>query len=252
MYNRKTFLTILLVLLFFIVAGGVYAAYWRLPPLPDPPDYGNLLINRTSEKNGELPVTFSHWSHRIRYTCRVCHFELSFEMKVNTTEITEDANRRGEYCGACHNGKIAFDHSNKNCRKCHNGDIHSGNEKFEDLKELPCTPFGNKIDWVTAAKEGLINPKQSIREIYRPLPYNKLLRLEAEWTMVPDAFFPHEAHNRWLDCSNCHPDIFNIKKKTTKHFSMKYILEGKFCGACHMNVAFPIDDCKRCHPQMKV
>ena len=31
---------------------------------------------------------------------------------------------------------------------------------------------------------------------------------------------------------------------------MKYILEGKFCGVCHLNVAFPLDDCQRCHPDM--
>jgi hypothetical protein len=32
---------------------------------------------------------------------------------------------------------------------------------------------------------------------------------------------------------------------------MKHILDDKFCGACHMKVAFPIDDCKACHPSMK-
>jgi len=31
---------------------------------------------------------------------------------------------------------------------------------------------------------------------------------------------------------------------------MQYILETKFCGACHLTVAFPLDDCLRCHPGM--
>jgi hypothetical protein len=26
---------------------------------------------------------------------------------------------------------------------------------------------------------------------------------------------------------------------------------GNFCGACHMLVAFPMNDCRRCHPQMQ-
>jgi c(7)-type cytochrome triheme protein len=52
---------------------------------------------------------------------------------------------------------------------------------------------------------------------------------------------------QWLDCNNCHPDNFNIKKKTTKHFSMERILKREFCGVCHLTVAFPMDDCKRCY-----
>ena len=50
--------------------------------------------------------------------------------------------------------------------------------------------------------------------------------------------------------TNCHPDVFNIKKKTTEHFEMRFILEGRFCGACHLTVAFPLNDCMRCHPAM--
>ncbi|HVR37486.1 MAG TPA: c(7)-type cytochrome triheme domain-containing protein [Thermoanaerobaculia bacterium] len=62
---------------------------------------------------------------------------------------------------------------------------------------------------------------------------------------------PHAEHVRWLDCANCHPAIFNIRKKTTKHFSMRFNLAGEFCGACHLRVAFPLDDCMRCHPAME-
>jgi c(7)-type cytochrome triheme protein len=53
-----------------------------------------------------------------------------------------------------------------------------------------------------------------------------------------------------MDCSNCHPDIFSIKKKGTGDFSMDKNIFGNFCGACHMTVAFPMNDCKRCHPKM--
>lgn len=242
---------ILILLLPFLLKANAYG-FWELPPLPPPSQYGNLLINRMSEKSGIQAVTFSHWSHRVHYTCRVCHFELDFQMKTNTTEITEEENKKGRFCGACHNGKIAFGHTEDNCKKCHNGDINYGKEKFETLsKTLPLHDYGNKINWTKAVKSKMINPKQTILdEPYNPVPFSKRISLEAEWSLVPPAYFPHEEHNYWLDCANCHPDIFNIKKKTTKHFSMVYILEGKFCGVCHIKVAFPMDDCKGCHPDM--
>jgi c(7)-type cytochrome triheme protein len=76
------------------------------------------------------------------------------------------------------------------------------------------------------------------------------LRLPYPWNYVPPAYFPHQAHTHWLECANCHPDIFNIEKKTTESFVMKYILKKKFCGVCHLKVAFPLDDCKGCHSAM--
>lgn len=235
------------------MAWGSASDFWRFPKLPGPQEYGNILMNRLSEKNGQQAVTFSHWSHRLRHTCRVCHLELEFKMELNTTEITEKMNRNGRYCGACHDGVTAFGHRNEaHCGKCHNGDIAAGTEKFKELFGLPQTPFGNRIDWVTAYKQGTIKPKQSILDDqYKPLGFNKPLEIEAAWVAIPQVYFPHEAHNQWLDCSNCHPDIFNVEKKTTEHFSMKYILERKFCGVCHWKVAFPLDDCKRCHPTME-
>lgn len=225
---------------------------WKFPPLPPPNQYGSVLIDRTSTANNILPVGFSHLSHRLRYTCRVCHAELDFAMVVNKTEITEEGNRQGEYCGACHNGKTAFGHTEAHCQKCHSGDIRVGESAFAQLGRLPRAPFGNKIDWVSALDSNLIQPQKSLFDPdYQPLTFNKKLSLESRWTGTPPAIFPHEQHKQWLDCSNCHPDIFNIKKKTTQHFEMIYILQRKFCGVCHMNVAFPLDDCKRCHPKMR-
>src|SRR5512141_286405 len=81
-------------------------ASWYFPAPPPPEEFGNLLIDRASTKNKVLPVTFSHWSHRRRYTCQVCHSELEFGFKVNITPVTEAENRAGKYCGACHDGKI--------------------------------------------------------------------------------------------------------------------------------------------------
>jgi c(7)-type cytochrome triheme protein len=244
---------VLLLLSFFILltpADGTPSRF-DLPPLPPADIYGNILISRVSIKKGVFPVTFSHWSHRLKYTCNVCHLELGFNMMRNTTEITEDSNRNGEYCGACHDGAVAFGHSREHCEKCHNSDIEYGKEKFANTRDLPRAPYGNRIDWVSAVEDGLIKPKFFLQDETEPIKFEKQLLLEAEWSMIPSAIFPHKAHVQWLDCSNCHPDIFNIKKKTTKHFSMMYILDNKFCGVCHGKVAFPIDDCARCHPDMR-
>ncbi len=226
--------------------------YWNMPPLPEPETYGNILINRFSETKGMKPVYFSHWSHRVKYTCNVCHQELEFSYKVNDTEITEEDNQAGLFCGACHDGKTAFDHSKKNCDKCHTGSLEGDKEKFVQFAaNLPGAKYGNEINWVTALENAQISPRRSLVEQQRkPMAYSQRLELRAEWTYVPSAFFPHESHNKWLDCGDCHPGIFNIKKKTTKHFSMEYILVGKFCGVCHLRVAFPIDNCNGCHPDI--
>ena len=222
---------------------------FNLPPLPPPEEYGNVIMDRVSTRNGVLPVVFSHWKHRTKYTCRVCHTELDFNMKANTTEIREIDNRIGKFCGACHNGNKAFK-LNGNCDKCHSGDIGYNGEKYLDFakKNFPRTPFGDGINWVEALKKGLITPQNFLKTESGDIPFDKNLNLEAAWSGISPAVFSHKTHLSWLECNNCHPDIFNIKKKSTAHFSMDYILKGKFCGACHLKVAFPIDDCKRCHP----
>ncbi len=245
------------ILLFLLVfsGGDSYVTYWDFPKLPPPEEYGNILISRTSKRHSILPATFSHWIHRSKYTCRVCHFELDFAMEVNKTEITEEKNKAGEYCGACHNGQIAFGHTEENCIKCHNGNISYGSGKFAEFrKRMPKARFGNKINWDRALRKKRIKPVKSIWDKnYSAIPFKKTLVLKSEWGMADTAFavFPHKKHTRWLDCADCHPDIFNIEKKGTKFFRMEYILDRKFCGACHLNVAFPIQDCKPCHPALK-
>lgn len=238
-------------LILTLAPGQLFGDFWNFPPLPAPHEYGNILINRASEKHGVKPVFFSHWSHRLKYACRVCHLELDFAFSANTTEITEEENRNGLYCGACHNGIVAFGHTKENCNKCHSGTLSSGQERFEKITaQFPYAPFGNKLDWVAAVADGTIKPVYSLHgdQPESSIKFRERLELAAEWNYVPPAFFPHGPHIRLLDCANCHPDIFNIKKKTTKHFKMQYILEGRFCGVCHLRVAFPLNDCNRCHP----
>ena len=234
------------------VSGTQFDFVWTFPQLPPPAQYGNVLISRLTHSSTHPPVAFSHWIHRRYYTCRVCHFELNFAMKTNATDITEAKNRKGDYCGACHNGKIAFPINDDTCALCHSGKINASDARFSELKDLPKAKYGDQINWVRALKKGFITPKQSLfNPDFESIPFEKILRLEPEWQMIKTrALFPHQKHTDWLDCADCHPDIFNIQKKGTKHFRMDYINEGKFCGVCHLTTAFPIQDCKRCHPDL--
>jgi len=161
----------------------------------------------------------------------------------------------GKYCFVCHDGKTAFAPKGKegeNCDRCHNAMSGPDKARYADLKKkLPAAKFGNEIDWTKALETGMIKPKKSLLNNFTPVAIDRTLTLEAEMSGIPPAIFSHKRHQDWLDCTLCHPDIFNIKKKTTKHFSMWRILNREFCGACHLNIAFPLDDCKRCHPTMK-
>jgi len=247
---------IYLILILFIAGTGLVHArdsvWWKLPELPEPEMYGNILIDRVSTSSGMKPVGFSHWSHRVNYTCRVCHFELEINMMVNTTEITEEQNRYGRFCGACHNGKAAFGHTKENCDKCHNGDINYAKDKFRELSALPQAVNGNKIDWVKALNDGDIKPADYVLEEIAPINFEKEILIESPWAGISEILFPHKAHGRWLDCSNCHPEIFQIKYMASEGLAMKAILNSEFCGVCHGRVSFPTNDnCKRCHPDMK-
>jgi c(7)-type cytochrome triheme protein len=227
------------------------AAQWDIPASLPPAEYGTIVIDRTAKQNGAEPVIFSHAVHRIKHTCRVCHFELEFDFKTGTTEITEAANRAGRYCGSpgCHDGKTVFGHEQPNCGRCHAGTRSADKKTAAVLAPLPKNRYGNRVNWVRALERKLITPATHLTLPQAELSYDKRLILEADWNIIPPAVFPHRAHVAWLDCNNCHQEIFNIKKKTTKHFSMIRILNGEFCGVCHLTVAFPLDDCRRCHPK---
>lgn len=70
-------------------------------------------------------VVFDHKTHveDAGLSCDDCHDEL-FEMAAGTAEENEDFNMeslyQGKYCGACHNGDMAFA-SNRKCTTCHIG-----------------------------------------------------------------------------------------------------------------------------------
>lgn len=141
---------------------------------------------------------------------------------------------------------------------------------FEDPRDLPVPgpPFGqsNKdgdlvlrgipkdatgtVDWVKAFKQNLISPLHSVdptKKDIKPFPFD--IEIPAIGAM-PNVIFPHFPHTFWLDCANCHPGIF-IMKKGSNPISMVKIVNGQFCGRCHGRVAFPLANCTRCHVKPK-
>jgi len=84
-------------------------------------EYGDVVINNYSSDADMRPPVFPHWFHRIRFRCKVCHADLGFEFKAGGNDISMVKIFEGEYCGACHNGEIAW--SVENCNLCHSGNI---------------------------------------------------------------------------------------------------------------------------------
>ena len=80
---------------------------------------GDVVFKREAGVGEDTPpAVFSHWSHRIRYKCYVCHPAV-FEMKAGANKVTMDAIDEGKFCGTCHNGEITWESSFDTCNRCH-------------------------------------------------------------------------------------------------------------------------------------
>jgi len=82
-------------------------------------EFGDIVMNNTSEASSIEPVVFPHWFHRIRYTCKACHSDLAIKFKAGTSQINMVKIMDGQFCGACHDGTIAW--STESCDLCHTG-----------------------------------------------------------------------------------------------------------------------------------
>jgi c(7)-type cytochrome triheme protein len=289
-------------------------------------EWGDLVLDKQYEsmkKAGVDKVVFPHWFHRIRFKCKTCH-EGIFEMEKGKNNIQMSGIIRGNFCGKCHNGKIAF--APVACARCHSykepkkvelapviipkarrgaGDTISEGSGDEDEDEginpylrkidalpsnsplfltsagelgstggadalasraarigagehpqalevagLPKDKFG-LIDWAKMIKQGLISPRPSIDpKRQTDIIIDMSVLFETKSDFIENVLYPHDIHTYWLDCRSCHTRIFNPKKGSNPVL-MTEISEGKWCGWCHGKVAFPLDDCTRCHTQPK-
>lgn len=119
------------------------------------------------------------------------------------------------------------------------------------LSKLAPDNTGNQVRWVESLDKGEIVPREKLRPEtkVRVLDQDILLNLKGG---MPIVRFPHRQHTLWLDCSNCHDQLFRQQVGATK-ISMLRILQGEQCGVCHGAVAFPLTECFRCHsiPRIK-
>lgn len=120
----------------------------------------------------------------------------------------------------------------------------------EAFEALPKTRDGNKVDWVAALREGKIDPWYEFENPEaEPFTMDLTIVRQVKGSM-PNVVYPHKQHTEWLDCTNCHDEIF-VPQKGANQISMAGILLGQKCGVCHGKVAFPVSDCRRCHAQPK-
>lgn len=103
-------------------------------------EYADVVINNYSDEAGMRPVVFPHWFHRIRYRCKVCHADLGFEFKAGGNDINMLKIIDGEYCGACHDGDIAW--SIENCDMCHSGKAGTPTQVHDSTLQKLVVPAG--------------------------------------------------------------------------------------------------------------
>ena len=115
----------------------------------------------------------------------------------------------------------------------------------EALSSLPRAGTGNFVDWVSALKTGAITPRAEVEKTGQMNALNLDVTFRNTRSM-PTVTFSHAVHGEWLACSNCHDALFKEKAGSTE-IRMAEIFKGKACGVCHGAVAFPLDQCFRCH-----
>jgi len=135
-------------------------------------------------------------------------------------------------------------------------ELHYSHDDFMRIYESLPRDEENKIDWVRATREGLIDPiasidansgEEFIMDFRVVIKFNDML--------IKDVVFSHAVHTYWLNCNSCHPKIFKPEVAANR-MTMKEIRAGKYCGLCHGMVAFPTNvidapnfraNCLRCH-----
>lgn len=125
--------------------------------------------------------------------------------------------------------------------------LQTPKEAFETLNK---SSSGNRVDWVKSLNNNKINPRYDRLDPTKKAFVMDLNIVREVKGSMPDVVYPHKQHTQWLDCSNCHPDIF-IPKKGANQISMAAILMGQACGVCHGKVAFPVSECRKCHSKKK-
>ncbi len=112
-----------LIIGFLVIAGVLVAGLWMtsMPVSAAESGMGGEILYTKPVKG----VLFSHKTHveDTGLDCNVCHDKL-FQMAALNAQESADFTMKslygGKYCGACHDGKMAFASSTQ-CARCHVG-----------------------------------------------------------------------------------------------------------------------------------
>ncbi len=163
-------------------------------------------------------VIFSHKTHVTEkgLSCDMCHPEIFYPAALKAQERPDfnmESLYKGKYCGACHNGKMAFA-SNTQCARC-----HIGVKGFNTLQKM------------APVKRAVSGPSE-------------LIMIGKNYTSVK---FSHDTHTKSFKCVDCHSGLFHMSKGKTK-VTMEEIYQRQSCGICHNGEkAFSADECNGCH-----
>jgi c(7)-type cytochrome triheme protein len=227
-------------------------------------EYGQVVLDKYSSKAGLGAVTFDHWLHRSKFTCRLCHVDIGFAMQANATGIRASTNREGFHCGACHNGKRVIDGQpvfgacsdsapNSQCARCHSANKATHKYDYDTYTaRFPKNAYG--IDWEETEATGLIKPVDVLEGLSikkQALKSQEDFSIQARVKWASDIIFSHKKHNQWNGCELCHPEIFPATQKGVTRYTMFHISSGQYCGVCHGKVAFTTQACGSCHKDTK-
>ncbi len=74
----------------------------------------------------------------MRFRCKVCHADLGFQFKAGGNQINMLKIIDGQFCGACHNGELAW--SVENCNLCHSGKPNTPTQVHESTLQKLTAP----------------------------------------------------------------------------------------------------------------
>jgi c(7)-type cytochrome triheme protein len=173
-------------------------------------------------------VVFRHSTH-VEYEgdrCTGCHPK-RFRILAATRRASHREMNAGGSCGACHDGKHAFDvRDTGSCASCHAGSTRNVGAPGDSARARPPAAFRGPPP--IAYRRGESSPGQ--------------------------VTFRHATHaGPRVPCAACHPSPFAMKSQGTRPDGAMH--EGSACGMCHDGRrSFGVEDeksCGRCHVEGK-
>ena len=225
------------------------------------------LKNVTIKTKDVGTVVFSHKDHlkqkTIKNNCKACHKEGTNKLGRFTMADME----QGKSCGACHNGKKAFELDN--CEKCHlkkpvvlkstefgpiifSHKAHLTRQKCESCHPAVFKAAPNKPVGMAAMEKGkscgACHDKKSQTGLDKCSACHQIKDITYTVAGSGPVNFSHDFHTGIYKCNDCHGASFG-KPGTHKRATMAEMEKGKSCGSCHDGKqAFSVtSNCARCH-----